>query len=451
MPPSWRKGFFRCGATVSSKFTDEPDALAMTRSATSRLPLPPADRRDTAFACGMFFFVLCAYYVLRPVRDEMAVRAGAAQLSWLFSATFVTMLCAAPLFGWVAARVATRWLAPCVLLFFASHLLVFRFALDASSLAVVAPHVFFVWISVFGLCTVSVFWSLVADRFPLAAAERLFGPIAVGGSAGAIAGPLLTSTLAAPLGIANLSLVSAALLVCATLCALGLTRGWHARPRSPDEPSRAALGGSAWEGFTLVARSPVLRLFCVYLVLHSLLGTVLYFEQTRLMASAFGSPAERTAFFARIDLAVNVLTVVTQLFGVGPIVQRFGVAVALALLPALSALGFTALAIAPTFAVLVVFGVARRAGEYAIARPAREMLFTVLPRNVKYKAKNFLDTAVFRGADAATSWIVEGARAIGIVGGTVALAAVPMALAGAFVGWRLGRDPGILDEEAADR
>ena len=113
----------------------------MTRSATSHPPLLPADRRDTAFACGMFFFVLCAYYVLRPVRDEMAVRAGAAQLGWLFSATFVTMLCAAPLFGWVAARVATRWLAPCVLLFFASHLLVFRFALDASSLAVVAPGI----------------------------------------------------------------------------------------------------------------------------------------------------------------------------------------------------------------------------------------------------------------------------------------------------------------------
>ncbi len=428
-----------------------PDALPMTRPDTSFLRLPPADRRDTALACGMFFFVLCAYYVLRPVRDEMAVRAGAAQLSWLFSATFVTVLCAAPLFGWVAARVATRWLAPCVLLFFASHLLVFRFALDASPLAGIATSVFFVWISVFGLCTVSVFWSLVADRFPLAAAERLFGPIAVGGSAGAIAGPLLTSTLAAPLGVANLSLVSAALLGCATLCALALTRGWHAHPKSTDEPVHAALGGSAWEGFTLVARSPVLRLFCVYLVLHALLGTVLYFEQTRLMASAFGSPAERTAFFARVDLAVNVLTVATQLFGVGPIVQRFGVALALALLPALSAFGFTALAVAPTFAVLVVFGVARRAGEYAIARPAREMLFTVLPRNVKYKAKNFLDTAVFRGADAATSWIVEGARAIGLIGGAVALAAVPMALAGALVGWRLGRHPEILDAEAEAR
>jgi AAA family ATP:ADP antiporter len=389
-------------------------------------------------AAATFFCILASYYVLRPVRDEMAVRLGAEQLKWLFTATFVTMFCAVPLFGFAAARVRRAVLVAGTLLFFATHLLVFRVALQDADLAQRTAAVMFVWVSVFNLFVVSLFWSLMADVFDLEQAERLFGPIAVGGTTGALAGPLITALAARELGVPNLLLVSAGLLVIAA-AAVGVlsrfaTRLPHARPAP-----QGGLGGSAWQGLSLVLRSPFLLLFSLYLLLHSVAGTVLYFEQTRIVKETFASSEARTAFFAQVDLAVNVLTVLTQLLGLAPLVRRFGLGIALALLPALTALGFLALGTWPTLAVLVAFGVTRRAGEYAIARPAREMLFTVLPRAVKYKAKNFLDTVVFRGSDAVSSWLVDALRAGGVVGGVLAFAAVPTALLGLAVGLRLGR------------
>jgi len=409
------------------------------------------DRRAAAWASATFFLLLAAYYVLRPLRDEMAVRAGTANLGWLFSATFVGMLCAAPLFGWCASRFSPAKLVPGVFAFFAIQLGMFHVAMQGTSFGLAGSAVFFVWVSVFNLFVVSVFWSLVTDRFGLDAAERLFGPISVGGSLGAIVGPGLTATLAEPLGVARLPLVSVALLTGAIVCAVQLTRSATSPSKSADSAQfgRGPLGGSAWEGFALVVRSRVLSLLCAYLLLHSLLGTVLYFEQTRLAGAAFATSEARTAFFAKIDLVVNVLTVITQAVGTSALVRRFGLAVALALLPVLSAIGFAALAAAPTLAVLVVVGVVRRAGEYAIARPSREMVFTVLPRAMKYKAKNFLDTVVLRGSDAGSGWLVEGARLLGIVGGPLALAAVPVALLGGAVGWRLARDPQIRTRETA--
>lgn len=389
-------------------------------------------------AATAFFCILASYYVLRPVRDEMAVRLGTEQLKWLFSATFVAMFCAVPLFGFVAARLRRTLLVAGTLLFFATHLLVFRVALQDDDLAQRTAAVMFVWVSVFNLFVVSLFWSLMADVFDLEQAERLFGPIAVGGTAGALVGPLITALAARQLGVPNLLLVSAALLVLAVAAVWALNRVATHLPQSASA-SQQGLGGSAWQGLSLVLRSPYLLLFSLYLLLHSLAGTVLYFEQTRIVKETFANSEARTAFFAQVDLAVNVLTVITQLLGLAPLVRRFGLGIALALLPAITALGFLALGTWPTLAVLVAFGVTRRAGEYAIARPAREMLFTVLPRTVKYKAKNFLDTVVFRGSDAVSSWLVDGLRAGGIVGGILAFAAVPTALLGLAVGLRLGR------------
>lgn len=401
-----------------------------------------SDRRAAAWAAATFFLLLAAYYVLRPLRDEMAVRVGTSRLGLLFTATFIGMLCAAPVFGWCASRIRPARLVPGVFGIFAFQLLLFHVAMRDSQFGVASSAALFVWISIFNVFAVSVFWSLLTDRFGLDAAERLFGPISVGGSLGAVAGPGITALLAEPLGVAHLPLVSMALLVGALGCAMRLSR--IRIEEASSESGMAAgrpLGGSAWEGLVLLVRSPVLRLFCAYLFLHSLLGTVLYFEQTRLATTAFTSAEARTGFFARVDLAVNIVTVITQAVGTAALVRRFGLAVALALLPLLSAIGFALLGIAPTLAVLVVFGIVRRAGEYAIARPTREMVFTVLPRNVKYKAKNFLDTVVVRGADAGSGWLVEGARALAVVGAPLALAAVPVALLGALTGWRLARHP----------
>jgi AAA family ATP:ADP antiporter len=408
----------------------------------------PDELRSTVLAALLFFLLLCSYYVLRPVRDEMAVRLGTQQLKWLFTATFLAMLAATPVFGWLASVLRRAILVPATLGFFALNLLAFRAALDAPDLATGAAIAFFVWVSVFNLFVVSVFWSLITDLFDLEQAERLFGLVSVGGTAGAIAGPALTAALVTRTGVPDLLLLSAALLGAALPLAVALARA-RGGPAGHNRASRggAALGGSAWEGFALVWRSPGLRWFCLFLCLHSFVGTVLYFEQTRIVGAMFPSPEARTALFAQVDLAVNTLTLLTQLLGLAPLLHRFGLSVALALLPAASVVGLLALGLWPTLGMLVGFGIVRRAGEYAIARPAREMLFTVLPRAARYKAKNFLDTAVFRGADATSGWLTDGLRATGLAGGALALAALPAALAGAVIGWRLGRSSAIMSAE----
>lgn len=410
-----------------------------------RLPTRPGELLPTLLSGVLFFCVLSSYYVLRPVRDEMAVRGGVSNLKWLFTATFVAMLVTTPVFGWVAARVRRNMLVAGSFLFFLSHMLLFRVALRDAAASDWAPAALFVWVSVFNLFAVSLFWSLMTDVFSLEQAERLFGAIAVGGTLGAITGPLLTASLVSHLGVADMLFVSAALLGLAAVVAVAVSRG---PGRAPGSPGDRALGGGAWEGLLLVARSPYLMLFCLYLLCHSFGGTVLYFEQTRIVAEAFASGEARTAFFARVDLAVNLLTVLTQLLGLSPLVRRFGLAVALALLPAIALAGFATLAAWPLLPVLVIFGILRRAGEYAIARPAREMVFTVLPRAMKYKAKNFLDTTVFRGSDALSGWLADALRGFGLGGGALALAGIPAALAGLWAGWRIGRAQAVTSVEA---
>lgn len=400
----------------------------------------PDQLRSTVLAALLFFFLLCSYYVLRPVREEMGVRLGPEQLKWPLTATFLAMLTATQAFGWLASVLRRAILVPATLGFFALNMLAFRAALVSPDLASGAAIAFFVWLNVFNLFGLSVFWSLMTDLFGLVQAERLFGLVSVGGTAGGIAGPALTAALVTRIGVPNLLLLAAALLGAALPLAAvlaGAHRGTGAGRRATGEGP--ALGGSAWEGFALVWRSPGLRWFCLFLCLHSFVGTILYFEQTRIVGAAYTSPEARTALFARVDLAVNALTLVTQLLGLAPLLHRFGLSVALALLPAASIVGLLALGLWPTLGVLVGFVIVRRAGEYAIARPAREMLFTVLPRAARYKAKNLLDTAVSRGADATSSWLTDGLRAAGLAGGALALAALPAALAGALIGWRLGR------------
>lgn len=410
----------------------------MLRNSNSRSGVHGDEWLSVVCAAAAFFCILASYYMLRPVRDEMAVRLGADQLKWLFTATFVAMTAVVPVFGFLASRVRRVPLVFGALAFFALHMLGFRAALQDASLAAHAAPVMFVWVSVFNLFVVSLFWSVMTDVFSLEQAERLFGPVAVGGTLGALCGPLLTSTLVARIGVPDLLLVSAGVLMAAGACVLLLDRVTRARgPR--ETPPPPALGGSAWEGLLLVIRSPYLLLFSAYVLLQSLAGTVLYFEQTRIVKDAFDTTEARTAFFAQVDLAVNAITAVTQLLGLAPLLHRFGLRLALAILPAVTALGFLALGLWPTLTILVTFGVLRRAMEYAVARPSREMLFTVLPRNVKYKAKNFLDTAVFRGSDAVSSWIVDAARTAGFAGSALAFAALPAALISLAIGVRLGR------------
>jgi AAA family ATP:ADP antiporter len=386
-----------------------------------------------------FFCLLCGYYVLRPVRDEMGVQAGLDRLPWLFSAVFVVMLAVVPLFGWISARFARRRFLPLVYLFFVANLAIF-WGLFAADVAVRATTMaFFVWVSVFNLFVVSVFWSFMADLYDTEQARRLYGFIAAGGTAGAIAGPALTTFLARPLGPVNLLLVSACFLLAAIACIRQLGRWSAARAPGPAATQEAPIGGGIFAGVRLVTTSPYLLGISLYVVLFSTTSTLLYFQQMEILPRAIASSAERTALFAALDLAVNLITLALQLLVFQQFMARLGLAAALVVIPLASLAGFGVLGLYPTLAVLVVFGVLRRAGEFALAKPARETLFNVLGREEKYKAKNFMDTVVYRGGDAASGWLATGLRALGAGTAGIAFLAMPLAALWALTGLWIAR------------
>ena len=387
-----------------------------------------------SFAC--FFFVLCGYYVLRPLRDEMGVQGGVENLPWLFSATFAVMLGAAPLFGWAAARLPRRRLVPWTYLFFIANVLVFYALFAAGAAPPAVARAFFVWVSVFNLFVVSLFWSLMVDLFRPQQAQRLFGFVSAGGSCGALAGPTLTALLAAPLGTANLLLLSCGFLGLALVCTYALIR--RAGAGAPAEPGDS-IGGTTWSGIAEIPRSPYLLGIVAYVLLYTVLFGFAYLELARMVSVTYNDSAQRTALFAQMDLAVNIITLLGQLLVVAKFVEKLGVGAALALLPALGLAGFVAIGLAPVLAVLIAFQILRRAADYAIARPAREMLFTVLTREAKYKSKNFIDTVVFRGGDAASGWVYAALKGLGLGLAGLAAAAIPGAILWLLLGLWLGR------------
>jgi AAA family ATP:ADP antiporter len=386
-----------------------------------------------------FFLLLASYYILRPLRDEMGIAGGLAQLPWVFTGTFLAMLAAVPLFGFITTRLPRRRFLPLVYGFFIFNLLLFYGAFQVETWHAVTARVFFVWVSVFNLFVISVFWSFMVDLFESGQGKRLFGLIAAGGTAGAITGPLLTALLVAPVGPVNLLPLSALLLTGTVLCIVQLGR-WADRTLVTASPqSNEPLGGSILAGLTLIVRSPYLLGIALFMLLFTTLATFVYFEQANIVAQSFTDSAGRTRFFALLDLAVNALTVLTQLLVTSRLLTRLGTAGSLALLPVLSGLGFMLLALTPVLAVLAGFQVLRRAGEYAITRPARELLYTVVDRETKYKAKNALDTVVYRGGDALAGWLFTGLKALGAGLTLIAVIAIPLALVWAVVAYWLGR------------
>jgi AAA family ATP:ADP antiporter len=392
------------------------------------LPVRAGEGRAVFWSFAYFFSLLGGYYILRPVRDEMGIRGGVENLQWLFSGTFLAMLAAIPAFGWLAARFPRRTFVPAVYYFFIANILLFfaAFRLDVSD--VYLARAFFIWTSVFNLFVVSVFWSFMADIFTHRQAERLFGFIAAGGSAGAILGPGAAGLLAPVLGPVNL-LPIAAMVLGVALVAIHQLRHWQ-EPVGGGETGQEheqAIGGGILDGVRRVFASPYLLGICAFILLYTTLSTFLYFEQAHIVEGAFDSSARRTSVFAGIDFAVNSLTIIGQLLVTHQLVARFGVGTTLALMPVALAAGFAALAAAPVLAVLVVVQVLRRAGNYSLTRPAREMLFTVLGREEKYKSKNFIDTVVYRGGDAVAGWLFAGLMALGLGLSGIALVAIPVA------------------------
>ena len=404
--------------------------------------LRPGEARALLASFAYFFCLLAGYYVLRPLRDEMGVAGGVRNLPWLFTATFLVMLAVVPVFGAVVARLPRRRFIPLVYHFFAANIALFWLLLTFELAPVHIARVFFVWVSVFNLFAVSVFWSFMADLYTSEQGKRLFGFIAAGGSAGALLGPMLTVGLVERLGPVNLLVVAAIFLECAVWCAarLELAAGNFREPGAPSAArADTALGGSWLAGIARLLRSPYLAGIALWVALLSLAGTFLYFMQANVVAAASDDPAVRTRIFAAIDLAIGILTLLVQGVATGRIIARIGPGPAAALLPFVFALGFLALWGSPLLAVVIAFQALQRAANFAIANPAREVLFTVLGREEKYKAKNVIDLVVFRGSDAASGWLFGALRAAGLDIGAVALATVPVCAGWLALALLLGR------------
>jgi AAA family ATP:ADP antiporter len=365
-------------------------------------------------------------------------------LPWLFTATFVVMLAVVPVFGAMVARIPRRRFIPLVYHFFVANILIFWLLLTFKIAMTDTAKVFFVWISVFNLFAVSVFWSFMSDLFASEQGKRLFGFIAAGGSAGALLGPTIAVWLAEPIGRANLLLIAALLLEFAVLCAMRLESAAQTlKAETPSleasAPREAALGGSWIGGLMMVARSPYLAGIALWVALLSLAGTFLYFQQASIVSAMTDDPNKRTAIFAQIDLAVSLLTITVQFLATGKLIRRFGAGPAAAFLPLVFAGGFLMLALTPMLWVVIAFQALQRAANFAISNPAREVLFTVVSREEKYKAKYVIDNVVFRGGDAASGWLFHALRGLGMELNAISLATVPVALGWLALALTLGR------------
>jgi len=403
----------------------------------------PTELRASMAGFALFFCLFSGYFMLRPIRESMGIQGGVENLQWLFTATFVAMLVAVPLFAWLNSRVARVHYIDWVYGFFCANLLLFAglfFALEGS---VWLARVFYVWISVYNLFVVSVAWSLMADVFDGPQARRLFAFIAAGASVGGLVGPAASALLVGALGQFGLMLLAALLLAMAValkhyLMAWREVNGAGRPGAEQAESPRRPVAGNPFSGLTRVLGSRYLLGIAAFVLLLTTASTFLYFEQARLVAELFPDRAEQVRVFSAIDFVVQAGALLSQLFITGRIAQRLGVRMLLAVVPALVCLGFIGLALAPTFAMLAAVMIVRRIGEYAFVRPGREMLFAPLDAESKYKAKNFIDTVVYRGGDALSGWakalldmLAQGTLLVALVGAGCA------AVWGAL-GWYLG-------------
>lgn len=407
----------------------------------------PDELRAVGVAFLYFFLVLTSYSIIRPIRDDMGVAGGVENLPWLFTGTLIATVFANALFAALVVRFARRRFIPIAYRFFIANLLVFFVLLRVlpAEQQIWVGRFFFSWASVFNLFVLAIFWAFMADLFTTEQGKRLFGFISVGGTLGAITGAAITALLVKAVGALNLLLVSAVLLELAAQCVRFFPAPKKREALSVSQEEKAAespIGGSIWSGLTSVARSPYLLGICIYMLLQTITATFLYFQQADLASKSFPDRAARTAFFAQIDIAVNVLTVIVQIFLTSRILKWLGVGVTLAALPAISIIGFTALGLIPTIGLLVGYQVLRRAGNFALSRPAREVLFTSIPREDKYKAKSFIDTFVYRAGDQVGAWSYAGLGLLGLSMTGISFVAAPLAVIwcalSLWLGWKQG-------------
>lgn len=393
-------------------------------------------------SAAYFFFVLCAYYIMRPIRDEMAVAGGVDNLPWMFTGTLVLMILVNPPFAALVSRFSRNRFVAWTYRFFMLNILVFVVLLRVLSpeQQIWVGRAFYWWVSVFNLFVVSIFWAFMSDCWKTGQSKRLYGFIGVGGTIGAMLGATITAWFSVIVTPGNLLLVSVVFLEVAVWIVRRLSNLFERLREERGEVSHAheAVGGSMWAGITHVWKSPYLLGICLYMLGYTIVGTVLYYQQAEI-AATIADRGARTSFFGWIDSATNAVTLVTQIFLTGRIIKWFGVAVTLTLLPALCVIGFTSLGIWPAAAVIVVVQVLRRGLNFAVARPARETLFTVVSREDRFKAKALIDTLVYRGGDQIGVWSYAGLSAMGLAMTGIAFAAVPIAGLWLVVGYWLGK------------
>ncbi len=383
-----------------------------------------------------FFCILSAYYMLRSVRDAMAIVSGVQNIPWLFTGTFVLMLLATPVFGWITSKYPRRVFLPWIYYFFVANILifyaVFSYAHNNELSEIWIGRAFFIWLSVFNLFVVSVFWSFMADIYSKKQSRRLFGVITAGGSAGALIGPIVTSIVVVQIGFRNMLPLSALLLLFAVFCVYRL-RGWVRQQQSDSgeeaastDTEKKAIGGSAWAGVKFVLTKRYFSAIAVALVCATFLGGATYMYMAEMVSVTFEGTDKRTQVFAIMDAMINAMSFIGQLLIVKHSVRKLGIGGTLALLPIVSVIGFTLLAVNPVFLVIAGLQVLRRSITFGLTKPTSDMLYSVVSPEAKYKAKNFIETAIYRGGDVISTWTIRFISGIGLSG--VALVCVPIAL-----------------------
>jgi len=390
-------------------FADAPPApgSALHRLLNRMIDVRPSEVPALGWSWLYIFSVLSSYYIMRPIRDQMGVAGGVNNLQWLFTGTLIGMLLLNIPFSYLVKTYPRAKFISISYRFFSANILLFVLALYAATpeQTVWVGRIFFIWTSIFNLFVVSIFWQMIVDIFTSEQGKRLFGFIAAGATLGAISGSVFTVSTVEHMAPGYLMTGAALMLEVAVFCVRrlsALSDALASRPRN-DRPEMP-IGGTLLAGFRDALSSSYLLNVSLFLLLYAVTSTFLYFQQAAVVGQSFQNRAAQTAFFATVDLGVNLLTLGVQLFLTGRILRRFGVATTLSLLPVFSMLGFGTVAALPTLSSVVGFQLFRRAGNFAIARPTREVLFTVLPREDRYKAKSFIDTAVYRLGDQIGAW-----------------------------------------------
>jgi len=427
-----------------------------TRIVKTATKVEPNELTATLLSFFFVFILMTAYFIMRPVRDAMASDWSDVEVSLLWTTTFFLSIIAVSVYGAAISFVRFRLLVPGVYGFFALSFFVFYSGSTFIADPILVDKGFYVWLSVFSLFHLSVFWSFMSDLFNKEQALRLFGFIATGASVGAIVGPLLTAQLVSRVGTGNMMLISATMLLVPIPIILVLEKLKRTtldnKDVQVDLSAQQAIGRNPFAGFSIFLKSPYLIGIGLFIVLYVAIGSFVYFELKNLL-EVF-TRDERTQIWAYIDFAVNTLAILTAMFVTSRITTRFGMATTLALIPALMAIGMLVIALSPVVAVVAGLQVARRAGNYAITRPGREMLFTIVDRETRFKAKPVIDIVLYRGGDMVTAWAFTLLTSVvGLGLGAVAAIGAVIAAIWSFVAVYLGRsfdNVAVIDRSAVD-